>query len=200
MMTTINPVAAPNTQGTANHTPPFTIKTLERPVRYSEEFKMRVVREFLGGEKKRAVAEKYGIPVTTVDSFVRKYRFEVQKDMEQHGEFVRSYAKLRTYDDAIRKQCVCAVLSGKSIKMVANTFGIPADTIKNWMYRYSDRVAMELDDQPAYTLTSGPSPVEIRPEDPAPAPQEEDILRRNAQLEEENRILRKVVAIFATAV
>lgn len=171
-MMTMNNVTAPNTPEPARPSVPFSIRTSERPVRYSLEFQRRVVREYLSGETKNSIAQKYSITDNIVDNFLRRYREEVSQEMEQEGEYVRPLRRVNRYEKGFKIQCD------------------------------GEEVSKELDLAPSYTVTAGPAPAEIRPPESKPTPPapEEDLRRRNAQLEEEDRILRKAVAIFATAI
>lgn len=68
-MMTMNNVTAPNTPEPACPSVPFSIRTSERPVRYSLEFQRRVVREYLSGETKDSLCEKYSITLGIINTF-----------------------------------------------------------------------------------------------------------------------------------
>ena len=201
-MMTMNNVTAPNTPEPACPSVPFSIRTSERPVRYSLEFQRRVVREYLSGETKNSIAQKYSITDNIVDNFLRRYREEVSQEMEQEGEYVRPLRRVNRYEKGFKIQCVRLVLSGGLIRDVAQRYGVSPTSVRDWTLKYGDEVSKELDLAPSYTVTAGPAPAEIRPPESKPTPPapEEDLRRRNAQLAEENRVLRKAVAIFATAI
>lgn len=201
-MMTMNNVTAPNTPEPARPSVPFSIRTSERPVRYSLEFQRRVVREYLSGETKDSLCEKYSITLGIINTFLRKHREEVSQEMEQDGAYIRPFRHTNTYEKGFKIQCVRLVLSGDLIRDVAQRYGVSPTSVRDWTLKYGDEVSKELDLAPSYTVTAGPAPAEIRPPESKPTPPapEEDLRRRNAQLEEENRVLRKAVAIFATAI
>ena len=90
-MMTMNNVTAPNTPEPARPSVPFSIRTSERPVRYSLEFQRRVVREYLSGETKDSLCEKYSITLGIINTFLRKHREEVSQEMEQDGAYIAHF-------------------------------------------------------------------------------------------------------------
>ena len=169
-----------NVKETVRPSTPFPTSTAKHPVRYSLAFKHRAVREFLGGEKKADVCEKYSIARSTMDGFLRECR--------------------EIYKKSFKIQCVRLVLSGERAQDVGRRYGVHCTTVRDWVCKYGEAVSQGLDLAPSHTTTSGPAPVELRRPEPKPlsTPHTDLLSARCAQLEEENRILRKTIAIFAS--
>ncbi|MDO4301855.1 MAG: transposase [Clostridia bacterium] len=80
------------------------------------------------------------------------------------------------YDDEFKKSIVALYQSGKSQSQISKDYGISLSAISRWIKLYSE---VKLDDD---TILS--------------AKQIKELQKRNAQLEEENLILKKAIAIF----
>lgn len=151
---------APNTAEPACPSVPFSIRTSERPVRYSLEFQRRVVREYLSGETKNSIAQKYSITDNIVDNFLRRYREEVSQEMEQEGEYVRPLRRVNRYEKGFKIQCVRLVLSGGLIRDVAQRYGVSPTSVRDWTLKYGDEVSKELVSLPP--IRSPPDPPQQR--------------------------------------
>ena len=80
------------------------------------------------------------------------------------------------YDDEFKKSIVALYQSGKSQSQISKEYGVSLSAISRWIKLYS---AVKIDDD---TILS--------------AKQIKELQKRNAQLEEENLILKKAIAIF----
>lgn len=80
------------------------------------------------------------------------------------------------YDDEFKKSIVALYQSGKSQSQISRDYGISHSAISRWIKLYSE---VKIDDD---TIIS--------------AKQIKELQKRNAQLEEENLILKKAIAIF----
>ena len=80
------------------------------------------------------------------------------------------------YDDEFKKSIVTLYQSGKSQSQISRDYGISHSAISRWIKLYSE---VKIDDD---TIIS--------------AKQIKELQKRNAQLEEENLILKKAIAIF----
>lgn len=80
------------------------------------------------------------------------------------------------YDEEFKKSIVALYQSGKSQSQISKDYGVSLSAISHWIKQYSE---VKLDDD---TILS--------------AKQIKALQKRNAQLEEENLILKKAIAIF----
>lgn len=80
------------------------------------------------------------------------------------------------YDEDFKKSIVTLYQSGKSQSQISKDYGVSISAISRWIKLYSE---VKLDDE---TILS--------------AKQIKELQKRNAQLEEENLILKKAIAIF----
>jgi len=81
------------------------------------------------------------------------------------------------YDEDFKKSIVALYQNGKSQTQINKDYGVSLSAISRWIKLYSE---VKIDDN---TILS--------------AKQVKDLQKRNAQLEEENLILKKAIAIFA---
>ena len=80
------------------------------------------------------------------------------------------------YDEDFKKSIVALYQNGKSQTQISKDYGVSLSAISRWIKLYSE---VKIDDN---TILS--------------AKQVKDVQKRNAQLEEENLILKKAIAIF----
>lgn len=80
------------------------------------------------------------------------------------------------YDEEFKKSIVSLFQSGKTQAQLCKEYGLSANAVSSWVKRYS---TIETEDGDVLT-----------------AKQIKDLQKRNAQLEEENLILKKAIAIF----
>lgn len=80
------------------------------------------------------------------------------------------------YDDEFKKSIVALYQSGKTQSQISKDYGISISAVSRWIKLYSE---VKIDDD---TILS--------------AKQIKELQKRNAQLEEENLILKKAIAIF----
>ena len=80
------------------------------------------------------------------------------------------------YTSEFKKSIVNLYHSGKSYAQIHNEYGVSSSTLSNWLKLYSE---VKIDDDTILT-----------------AQQVKALQKRNAQLEEENLILKKAIAIF----
>lgn len=80
------------------------------------------------------------------------------------------------YTEEFKKTIVNLYNSGKTYSQINKEYGISSSAISNWVHRYSE---VKIDENTVLT-----------------AQQIKDLQKRNAQLEEENLILKKAIAIF----
>ena len=80
------------------------------------------------------------------------------------------------YDEDFKKSIVALYQNGKSQTQISKDYGVSLSAISRWIKLYSE---VKIDDN---TILS--------------AKQVKDLQKRNAQLEEENLILTKAIAIF----
>ena len=80
------------------------------------------------------------------------------------------------YDEDFKKSLVALHLNGKSQSQICKEYGVSQNAISKWVKQYS-----EIKTEDGEVLT---------------ARQVKELQRRNAQLEEENLILKKAIAIF----
>ena len=80
------------------------------------------------------------------------------------------------YDEEFKKSIVMLYQSGKSQSQISKDYGVSVSAISRWVKLYSE---VKIDDD---TILS--------------AKQLKELQTRNAQLEEENLILKKAIAIF----
>ena len=80
------------------------------------------------------------------------------------------------YDENLKKSIVTLYQSGKSQSQISKDYGVSVSAISRWVKLYSE---VKIDDD---TILS--------------AKQIKELQKRNAQLEEENLILKKAIAIF----
>ena len=80
------------------------------------------------------------------------------------------------YDEDFKKSIVALYQNGKSQTQISKDYGVSLSAIYRWIIIYSE---VKIDDN---TILS--------------AKQVKDLQKRNAQLEEENLILKKAIAIF----
>lgn len=82
----------------------------------------------------------------------------------------------RKFDEEFKQSIVTLYESGKSQNALATEYGIAVSSIARWVKQYSE---VKIDDGTILT-----------------ARQIQQLQKRNAQLEEENLILKKAIAIF----
>ena len=82
----------------------------------------------------------------------------------------------KKYTTEFKKTIVNLYRSGKSYSQIHEEYGISTSALSNWIKMYSE---VKIDDDTIIT-----------------AQQIKDLQKRNAQLEEENLILKKAIAIF----
>ena len=80
------------------------------------------------------------------------------------------------YDENFKKSIVALYQNGKSQSQISKDYGVSVSAISRWIKLYSE---VKIDDE---TILS--------------AKQIKELQKRNAQLEEENLILKKAIAIF----
>lgn len=83
----------------------------------------------------------------------------------------------KSYDDNFKKSIVTLHQNGKTQTQLSKEYGISITAIGRWVKLYSE---VKIDDDTVIT-----------------AQQIKDLQKRNANLEEENLILKKAIAIFA---
>ena len=82
----------------------------------------------------------------------------------------------KTYSTEFKKTIVNLYHSGKSYSQIHTEYGVSTSTLSKWVKLYSE---VKIDDDTVIT-----------------AQQIKELQKRNAQLEEENLILKKAIAIF----
>ena len=80
------------------------------------------------------------------------------------------------YNEGFKKTIVSLYQSGKTYTEIQKEYGISSSALSRWVHKYSQ---VQVDDDTVLT-----------------AQQIKALQRRNAQLEEENLILKKAIAIF----
>ena len=85
-------------------------------------------------------------------------------------------AKIKRYDDEFKKSLVDLHLAGKTQSDLCRDYGVSTSALAKWIKQYSQ---VRLEDNTVLT-----------------AKQIQELQKRNAQLEEENLILKKASAIF----
>jgi len=80
------------------------------------------------------------------------------------------------YSDDFKRTIVNFYQSGKTYSGIQNEYGVSSSTLANWIKKYSK---VQVDDNTVLT-----------------AQQIKDLQKRNAELEEENLILKKAIATF----
>lgn len=85
-------------------------------------------------------------------------------------------AQQKKYDEDFKKNIVALYQSGKTQTQISKEYGISMSAVSRWIKLYSE---VKIDDG---TILS--------------AKQIKELQKRNAQLEEENLILKKAIAIF----
>lgn len=87
-----------------------------------------------------------------------------------------SSSKQPKYSEEFKQTIVNLYHSGKSYSQIHKEYGISSSALSNWIRKYSE---VKVDDNTVLT-----------------AKQIKELQKRNAQLEEENLILKKAIAIF----
>ena len=82
----------------------------------------------------------------------------------------------RRYSEEFKKTIVTLYQSGKTYSEIQKEYGVSSSALSNWVRKYSQ---VQVDDDTLLT-----------------AQQVKALQRRNAELEEENLILKKAIAIF----
>ena len=82
----------------------------------------------------------------------------------------------KKYSEEFKKTIVTLYQSGKTYSEIQKEYGVSSSTLSNWVRKYS---RVQVDDDTLLT-----------------AQQVKALQRRNAELEEENLILKKAIAIF----
>jgi len=85
-------------------------------------------------------------------------------------------AQLKRYDEEFKQSLVNLYHAGKTQTELCNDYGVSSSSLSKWIKLYSE---VTLEDNSIMT-----------------AKQIQELLKRNAQLEEENLILKKASAIF----
>jgi transposase len=85
-------------------------------------------------------------------------------------------AKIKRYDDEFKKSLVDLHLAGKNQSDLCRDYGVSGSALSKWVRQFSE---VKLEDNSILT-----------------AKQIQELQKRNAQLEEENLILKKASAIF----
>ncbi len=101
--------------------------------RYSEELKVKIVKEYEEGRGTyRAIAKKYGTGKKSVEDWVRKYR-------EQGESGLMARDGNSEYSSAFKRQCVEAVLQGEgSVDDIAAKYNISSRAVlRGWIERYN---------------------------------------------------------------
>ena len=84
--------------------------------------------------------------------------------------------KKTQYSPEYKKTLVTLYQSGKTYAQIKNEYGVSSSTLSAWIHQFSE---VKIDDETILT-----------------AKQIKELQKRNAQLEEENLILKKAIAIF----
>ena len=84
--------------------------------------------------------------------------------------------KIKKYSPEFKQTIVNLYHSGKSYSQIQKEYGVSSSALSNWVKQYSE---VKIDDETVLT-----------------AQQIKALQKRNAQLEEENLILKKAIAIF----
>ena len=82
----------------------------------------------------------------------------------------------RKYSEDFKKTIVTLYESGKTYSDIKKEYGVPSSALSNWVKKY---LQVKIDDETILT-----------------AQQIKALQKRNAELEEENLILKKAIAIF----
>ena len=116
------------------------------------------------------------------------------------GSIFTPVPRTQSMRSRLRSSAFALSWSGERAQDVGRRYGVHCTTVRDWVCKYGEAVSQGLDLAPSHTTTSGPASVELRRPEPKPlsTPSTDLLSARCAQLEEENRILRKTIAIFAS--
>ena len=108
--------------------------------KYSKEFKLQVIHEYLNGEGSyEDLANRYRIPQwVTVMRWVIKYtEGDEIKDYDPHPEVYMASPKKTTYGERLEivKHCID---NGKNYKVTASAYNCSYSQVRNWVLKYEE--------------------------------------------------------------
>ena len=107
---------------------------------------------------------------------LKKWTRRKRNDIIEDKKGENKMSTQKKYTTEFKKTIVNLYRSGKSYSQIHEEYGISTSALSNWIKMYSE---VKIDDDTIIT-----------------AQQIKDLQKRNAQLEEENLILKKAIAIF----
>ena len=108
--------------------------------KYSKEFKMQVVQEYLNGQGSyEELANRYGIPQRdTIRQWVIKYtEGEEIRDYDPHPEVYMASPRKTTYEERIEIVKYC-IDNGKNYKKTASEYNCSYSQVRNWVLKYEE--------------------------------------------------------------
>ena len=121
----------------------------------------------------------------TLEAMERMERWIYTKKVDTKQDFILHFSKHkggmvsmthRPYDEDFKKSIVALYQNGKTQSQLSKEYGVSLSAIGKWIRLYSEVKTVDGDIMTAKQI--------------------KDLQRRNAQLEEENLILKKAIAIF----
>lgn len=144
--------------------------------KYSAEFRLKLVNEYLAGRSKKGLAELYGVPRTLLRRWISYY--------ESLGSLGLVAKKTNSYPVALKVSAIESYRNKSlSLKECCIRFNIPSDsTLLGWLRKYEQFGVEGLHPRP-----KGRKPMK---EDGKPLSKKEKPLTRLQELERENLYLR----------
>nr|MCR5795925.1 transposase [Solobacterium sp.] len=108
--------------------------------KYSKEFKMQVVQEYMNGQGSyEELANKYGIPQRiAIRRWVIKYtEGEEIRDYDPHPEVYMASPRKTTYEERIEIVKYC-IENGKNYKKTASEYNCSYSQVRNWVLKYEE--------------------------------------------------------------
>ena len=167
-------------QSDARHALFDALCVMPKPVRNEERFAVHTLNDVLQGIE-LAVMYMQCRAIVGVDCAIWIYT----KKVDTKQEFILHFSKHkggmvsmthRPYDEDFKKSIVALYQNGKTQSQLSKEYGVSLSAIGKWIRLYSEVKTVDGDIMPAKQI--------------------KDLQRRNAQLEEENLILKKAIAIF----
>lgn len=159
--------------------------------KYTQEFKLEVVKYYLSGFGQNSTANKFNIHRSYVDKWVHSY--------QRHGlDGLKVQTSKSIYSIEFKLQAVQMILDGQSIQETSKQFDIKSNSqLVVWLRQYNEQGIEGLKPKPKGRAKRMPKPksLKIKPNQADSDKTHNELLEELAYLRAENAFLKKLEAL-----